>query len=91
MTKYVRLNAVHRAQIESLHQLGHTQDEIAWQTRLRGKWARLNPRSVGNCPGCRGSTVLPRRRNTPKRAAMFRHWFRYLIAALHWFATYVIT
>ncbi len=31
MTKYVRLNAVHRARIESLHQLGHTQDEIAWQ------------------------------------------------------------
>ncbi len=31
MTKYVRLNTVHRARIESLHQLGHTQDEIAWQ------------------------------------------------------------
>ncbi len=45
MTKYVRLNAVHRARIESLHQLGHTQDEIAWQVE------RLNLRSVGPTQG----------------------------------------
>jgi|GEM_PF-7025884 len=32
MTKYVRLTCVERAQIESLHRLGHVQIEIAVQT-----------------------------------------------------------
>jgi hypothetical protein len=32
MTKYARLTYTRRAQIESLHWLGHTQKEIAGQT-----------------------------------------------------------
>ncbi len=34
MTKYARLARVERAQIESLRRLGHTQTQIAAQTRI---------------------------------------------------------